>query len=150
MRSILETKWAELFDYYDIKWFYEVEGYKFNDGTCYLPDFYLPDMKAYFECKGVMTNEDEKKIHLLAVESQKPVITGYPDGSFDLTQIPIAAHGGCNLCYCDICGKYTFYDTQGTWLCFIHNGWQEFYDGIYGDDHNLYEGDYHNKIKTTH
>ena len=41
-RSRLEARWAIFFDTLGIKWEYEPEGYRMSDGTCYLPDFWLP------------------------------------------------------------------------------------------------------------
>jgi hypothetical protein len=43
-RSRLEAKWAVFFDYARIKYLYEQEGFKSDEGECYLPDFYLPDV----------------------------------------------------------------------------------------------------------
>ena len=50
-RSRLEARWAVFFDAAGIRYEYEPQGYKLSDGTCYLPDFYLPDFKAYVEIK---------------------------------------------------------------------------------------------------
>lgn len=50
-RSRLEARWAVFFDAADIKYEYEPEGFILNDGTHYLPDFYLPDFKLYVEVK---------------------------------------------------------------------------------------------------
>lgn len=50
-RSRLEARWAVFFDAIGIKWEYEPEGYQFEDGTMYLPDFYLLDLKTYVEIK---------------------------------------------------------------------------------------------------
>ena len=50
-RSRLEARWAVFFDAIGIKWEYEPEGYQFEDGTMYLPDFYLPDLATYVEIK---------------------------------------------------------------------------------------------------
>ena len=50
-RSRLEARWAVFFDAAGIRFEYESQGYKLPDGSCYLPDFYLPDFKAYVEIK---------------------------------------------------------------------------------------------------
>jgi len=42
-RSRLEARWAVFFEYLGIDWQYEPEGFEFENGTRYLPDFYLPD-----------------------------------------------------------------------------------------------------------
>ena len=49
-RSRLEARWAVFFDSLKIKYRYEPEGFKFSD-ECYLPDFYLPDLKMFAEVK---------------------------------------------------------------------------------------------------
>jgi hypothetical protein len=43
-RSRLEARWAVFFDALGIKWEYEKEGYELDDGSYYLPDFWLPDV----------------------------------------------------------------------------------------------------------
>jgi len=50
-RSRLEARWAVFFDVAEIKWEYEPQGFSV-DGTPYLPDFYLPELRCYFEVKG--------------------------------------------------------------------------------------------------
>lgn len=49
-RSRLEARWAVFFDAIGVKWIYEPEGYKMKN-TCYLPDFYLPELRHYIEIK---------------------------------------------------------------------------------------------------
>jgi hypothetical protein len=51
-RSRLEARWAVFFDAAHIEYEYEPEGFELNDGTKYLPDFYLPDYKWYAEVKA--------------------------------------------------------------------------------------------------
>lgn len=50
-RSRLEARWAVFFDAACISYWYEPEGFTLPDGTCYLPDFYLPDENMYVEVK---------------------------------------------------------------------------------------------------
>lgn len=57
-RSRSEARWAVFFDTAKIKWEYELEGYNIN-GTWYLPDFYLPDFRSFFEVKGSDDYDDE-------------------------------------------------------------------------------------------
>ena len=67
-RSRLEARWAVFFDACGIKYLYEPEGFELDDGTHYLPDFYLPDVGwrahggLWVEVKGIMTEEDGQKI----------------------------------------------------------------------------------------
>ncbi len=72
-RSRLEARWAVFFDTLGVKWEYEPEGYDLGNGIYYLPDFLLHDVTVnhglfrrhcdiYVEVKGVMTDEDARKI----------------------------------------------------------------------------------------
>lgn len=72
-RSRLEARWAVFFDTLGVKWEYEPEGYDLGNGVYYLPDFLLHDITVnhglfqrhcdiYVEVKGVMTDEDARKI----------------------------------------------------------------------------------------
>lgn len=63
-RSRLEARWAVFFDSLKIPWVYEPEGIEINR-LSYLPDFYLPDCKQFFEVKGVMKSFDKNKIDAL-------------------------------------------------------------------------------------
>lgn len=51
-RSRLEARWAVFFDTLEIAWDYEPEGVVTEDGTHYLPDFWLPELRVWFEVKG--------------------------------------------------------------------------------------------------
>lgn len=50
-RSRLEARWAVFFDAGGIKWEYEPQGFECEDGTRYLPDFYLPEERMWCEVK---------------------------------------------------------------------------------------------------
>lgn len=71
-RSRLEARWAVFFDALGIEYEYEPEGIVLSDGTQYLPDFYLPDFKCYFEVKrkSIKGTEEEKG------QSLKPATVG--------------------------------------------------------------------------
>jgi hypothetical protein len=58
-RSRLEARWAVFFEYLNVNWRYEPQGFEFNDGTKYLPDFLLPEKDTWIEVKGGQPNEDE-------------------------------------------------------------------------------------------
>lgn len=65
-RSRTEARWAVFFDALDIRFEYEHEGYDFN-GVRYLPDFWIPQSRTFFEVKGEdPSDEDTNKIALLA------------------------------------------------------------------------------------
>ena len=74
-RSRLEARWAVFFDALDIEWEYEKEGFHFEDGTNYLPDFWLPQVNMWAEVKGKeFTSKEFKKAENLAKESGFPVL----------------------------------------------------------------------------
>lgn len=65
-RSKLEASWAKYFDSIDMNWQYEVEGYEFIDGARYLPDFWMPECRTFFEVKGPLHEKDMNKMRRLA------------------------------------------------------------------------------------
>ncbi len=58
-RSRLEARWAVFLDALNVQYQYEPEGFRFEDGTRYLPDFYLPNKNLWIEVKGGEPNERE-------------------------------------------------------------------------------------------
>jgi hypothetical protein len=79
-RSRLEARWPVFFDFVNIEWDYEKEGYEIA-GQRYLPDFWLPEVTprgmkppgVFVEIKPqiMLSRKDEKK--LLALSLYKPV-----------------------------------------------------------------------------
>lgn len=65
-RSRLEARWAFFFNYLNIEYYYEYEGFQLPSGW-YVPDFFLPK-HGWFEIKPLKPNEREWK---LAVELSK-------------------------------------------------------------------------------
>lgn len=66
-RSRTEARWAVFFTENDIPFQYESEGFDLG-GTWYLPDFWLPAAKSWFEVKpDEPTVAEIKKAQLLAV-----------------------------------------------------------------------------------
>ena len=123
MRSRLEARWAAFFDALGIPWRYETEGLTLSDGTQYLPDFYLPDCKSWFEVKGVMSDTDLHKVTRLAADMHKGVpygryeynehvVVGYDDLHFEV----VGAMSDSHLVKCLECGKYYFED-EGPYDC---------------------------------
>jgi len=54
-RSRLEARWAVFFDTLNVPYEYEKEGFELEDGTRYLPDFWLPHLELWVEIKGKLT-----------------------------------------------------------------------------------------------
>lgn len=59
-RSRTEARWATFFDAVGIRFNYEWEGFGLDAGW-YLPDFWLPDLKMFFEVKGKEPTDDESR-----------------------------------------------------------------------------------------
>lgn len=155
-RSRLEARTAVFLDAAKINYAYEPEGFAFDDGTTYLPDFYLPDQDAFLECKGVMTDKDEHKIEQLSKDSGKNVVIVYPDLSFTIGEWVDNLHdyfpweeekGGFIeeeswLCECIKCKKRYFGDINGSWACKCcghYDGDGGFYDLCRGEPSERYK-----------
>lgn len=80
-RSRLEARWAVFFDTTGIKWDYEAQGYELEDGSLYLPDFWISEQNCWVEIKGTRPRYDDDsgweddfvKAILLARSSKKRV-----------------------------------------------------------------------------
>ena len=134
--SRTEARWAVFFDTLGIPYVHEPEGFVFSDGTRYLPDFYLPDQKAFFECKGILSEVDARKINMLMSESGHPVIIGYSDFTFESCDVGFldnevdeaytrTTKDSSVLVKCGSCGKYYFSGINGYYGCQCCND----YDG---------------------
>jgi len=74
-RSRLEARWAVYFDSIGLIWRYEHEGFKFDDGTMYLPDFWFPQVEMWGEVKPKdLTKKETDKINNLVLSTKKPCI----------------------------------------------------------------------------
>jgi len=80
-RSRLEARWAVFFDELRINWVYEPQGYQLNDGTLYLPDFWLPTFSDGMWAEVKPEGGGFSKARLLCEESKRPVwlCEGLPD-----------------------------------------------------------------------
>lgn len=146
-RSRAEARWAVFFDAARIRYQYEPEGLQLSDGTRYLPDFFLPDCKTWFEVKGVLDDIGKHKVEQLIVDSKMPVVVGYADFTFtacDNWSCPdpnftIADKSDSMLCRCRECGKYYFMGLVGIFTCLncgAYDGDGHFEALLYGDGHS--------------
>jgi hypothetical protein len=96
-RSRLEARWAVFFDACGLEWEYEKEGFDFHGHECelvgdplgrYLPDFWLPALRAWLEVKGELPalhwsyTEPERYIYALVQHTGADsgwVFYGMPD-----------------------------------------------------------------------
>jgi hypothetical protein len=60
-RSRTEAKWAVFFDEFGVKYNYEDSDFVLKSGARYLPDFFVPKLHAFFEVKGGLFTEEEKR-----------------------------------------------------------------------------------------
>ena len=80
-RSRAEARWAVVFDKLGWKHFYEPEAFGLPSGP-YLPDFYLPDVEAYFEVKGMPPTLQERLLAEELCEATETIVlisTGPPN-----------------------------------------------------------------------
>ena len=95
-RSRLEARWAVFFDAIGADWEYETEGFILPDGTKYLPDFYLKNVRGrgneniYVEIKAVLTETDLHKIEMFSGVASSEF--GAPEG------LPIIIFGQIPSC----------------------------------------------------
>jgi len=112
-RSRLEARWAVYLDAIGWEWDYEPEGFEFEDGTRYLPDFRVNcDEPFWIEVKAKPLTPDEKhKAKLLARGTGMPVLlaVGVPDaeqvtygmGLVHCHEDELIEHGSGSICsYC--------------------------------------------------
>jgi hypothetical protein len=68
-RSRLEARWAVYLDSLGLQWEYELQGFDL-EGTRYLPDFWLPQVRMWAEVKPEeFSAEEYRKLGLLAKHS---------------------------------------------------------------------------------
>ena len=115
-RSRLEARWAVFFDAMGIKYEYEPDGYEFDDGTKYLPDFLIhvrhrsctDEWEPVFaEVKGIMGEADLHKIDLLS--NFHPVIV--------LGNLPADTEEYFNCFDETDCTFHSFRFMDGDWYC---------------------------------
>jgi hypothetical protein len=76
-RSRIEAKWAVFFKSLALPYHYEPEGFNF-DGSCYLPDFWIPSWKSYVEIKWEKPSLEELgKAELLNAQLGKNLLLVY-------------------------------------------------------------------------
>jgi hypothetical protein len=63
-RSKLEADFAYFLDKNGLNWFYEPMNYLLSNGKHYIPDFYIPELKLWVECRGYYSKESSEKVLL--------------------------------------------------------------------------------------
>lgn len=108
-RSRLEARWAVFFEKIGITFQYEPEGFHLEDGTMYLPDFFLPQVRTWAEVKPVnFTQPQYDKCEMLARGTRRgclmlpgpPEAIGYQGVDY-VSSAEFPSHGYYSL---DVCG----------------------------------------------
>jgi len=131
-RSKLESKTAQALDNIGIPYVYEPDGYKLSNGLWYRPDFWLPNVQQFIECKGVMSSTDSAKIVGLVEDTNHPVLVISYDKAMFVTRFwnnpenNVTAYDKyIALGKCAICDEKFFYngaDTYACPACLAHDG----------------------------
>jgi len=121
-RSKLEADWARAFDAAGIRHAYEPEGWAFGGDLCYLPDFYLPELRTIVEVKGILDARSRQKLEALEREAHLNHVL------LVLAEAPAGERWarvgrGCELDYfdgfntCSSCGRQQFFSVSGCRVC---------------------------------
>ena len=132
-RSKLESKTAQALDNIGIPYVYEPDGYKLSNGLWYRPDFWLPNVQQFIECKGVMSSTDSAKIVGLVEDTNCPVMVISYDNAMMVQRFwgsqdgEIATYTNClALAQCEDCGALWFLSAADYYGCphcgAYHNG----------------------------
>ncbi len=62
LKSRMEAQCAYLFDKLGWAWEYEPKSFLLPNGLAYRPDFWLPQQKTFFECRGYKSDKGFKQI----------------------------------------------------------------------------------------
>lgn len=142
MRSLLEKRIAQKLDEMKVRWYYEPQGFVMDDGTCYLPDFYLPDQKIWIEGKGIISDADIHKCNCFVKENEnnEPLLIVFPDGKTEImgaylswgyegkTEVRYRLYNedgiyGCKddfiIAKCTECGRFYVQDIGDTYTCLM-------------------------------
>lgn len=119
-RSRLEARWAVFLDELNWQWEYEKEGFVLEDKSCYLPDFYLPELKTWLEVKpDNIQDEDYKKCILFS--------KGIGDGfnvilvnGLPLPRQYLLFHNGVELCGATLS---TYIKSKGWCIPYLGGDW---------------------------
>ena len=125
-RSRLEARWAVFFDTAGIPYQYEPEGFVLEDGTHYLPDFYLPWFKCYVEIKpsGLQSEIDKGNDRIGKLVSGKSDCIG-------LVCIGEPKAGECGIAY--------YFGMASTGELYLQSDIVGFYEGCWWKD--IFSGD---------
>jgi hypothetical protein len=125
-RSRLEARWAVFFETLGIGWEYEKEGFVLQDGTYYLPDFYIPHLNLWVEIKPALPSNPAYPAHDENIEWPCHPLSdtdndGVPINSIGAPWVLIAgepyAEGIEGCCFLDFTAYEAFPDDCGHIFC---------------------------------
>ena len=123
-RSKLESKTAQALDNIGIPYVYEPDGYKLSNGLWYRPDFWLPNVQQFIECKGVMSSTDSAKIVGLVEDTNHPVLVISYDKAMFITkwwnnpnETVVTYSDNILIVRCISCSKKFFLAGEDTYTC---------------------------------
>ena len=140
LKSRFEADIAFLIDNLKYKWQYEPKSFLLDDGTHYLPDFYLPDLRLFIECRGYESEKGEAQINgfgKLITTADKSILKRpltleydhniYPDylaiGPQSVVFYESVYRYGVGksedaiMAQCDKCDKWFFVGASGSYQC---------------------------------
>ena len=106
-RSRLEARWAVFFDALGVDYEYEPEGFKLQDGECYLPDFRVKcygkrgssneePFDLYIEVKGKMSFEDACRIKTFSNTYPVLIVDRIPDAGYATNSMKCGSYDSMN------------------------------------------------------
>jgi hypothetical protein len=140
-RSRLEARWAVFFDALGIEWEYEPEGFEFEDGTRYLPDFVIKE-KVKLDNKKAWALANSGELHsvlLAGIETYIEIKPTAPSKS-ELTKLQKLCEGTGKNCFLlagvpgkqiiyfsmfDFGGRKTSKPVNGKWFVEPGKGYEE-------------------------
>jgi len=146
LKSRFEADVAFLIEGLKHKWQYEPKSFLLDDGTHYLPDFYLPDLRLFIECRGYESEKGEAQINgfgKLITTADKSIIKRpltleydhnvYPDylaiGPQSVVFYESVYRYGVGksedaiMAQCDKCDRWFFVGAYGSYQCRFCGRW---------------------------
>ncbi len=136
-RSRTEARWAVFFDAIGIPWVYEPEAFALQAGN-YLPDFYLPSMDLWVECKPENYSENDSRHFEFAAVHPFALLVGNPRSEMQDNQtfwpeppgLPVGWDTGYVFAKCDECGTVSYDFPGGSdphWFSRCRHSWRSRY-----------------------
>jgi len=113
LKSRLEADFAYLIENLGYKWLYEPQSYLLDNGYHYLPDFYVPELKLFIECRGYESIKGQSQIDVFAEMVARGEI-----GPDLIKRHPIPQ--GCEFSYSDVYNDYLDYLVIGPNDCIFY------------------------------